>query len=115
MLGLINSFKLLPIGGILAVVTFHSIEDRIVKFFFKNYSEDKKNSRYFPEIKKNKKIFKIINKKPITPSKNEIILNPPSRSAKLRYAKKIDNFNDFNDFFEKFEYLLKIEKFGDNI
>ncbi len=115
MLGLINSFKLLPIGGILAVVTFHSIEDRIVKFFFKNYSEDKKNSRYFPEIKKNKKIFKIINKKPITPSKNEIILNPPSRSAKLRYAKKIDNFNDFNDFFKKFEYLLKIEKFGDNI
>ena len=115
MLGLINSFKLLPIGGILAVVTFHSIEDRIVKFFFKNYSEDKKNSRYFPEIKKNKKIFKIINKKPITPSSQEIKLNPSSRSAKLRCVQKIYNHNNFDEFLKKFEYLLKIEEFADQL
>ena len=39
--GLINAYNILPIGGIIAVVTFHSIEDKIVKFFFKEYSEIK--------------------------------------------------------------------------
>ena len=111
--GLINSFKLLPVGGILAVVTFHSLEDKIVKFFFKNYSEKKKTSRYLPELKDNKKIFKLINKKPITPSSKEIILNPPSRSAKLRCAQKIENCNNFDEFVKKFEYLIKIEELAD--
>ena len=111
--GLINSFKLLPVGGILAIVTFHSLEDKIVKFFFKNYSEKKKTSRYLPELKDNKKIFKLINKKPITPSSKEIILNPPSRSAKLRCAQKIENCNNFDEFVKKFEYLIKIEELAD--
>ena len=111
--GLINSFKLLPVGGILAVVTFHSLEDKIVKFFFKNYSEKKKTSRYLPELKDNKKIFKLINKKPIKPSSKEIILNPPSRSAKLRCAQKIENCNNFDEFVKKFEYLIKIEELAD--
>ena len=111
--GLINSFKLLPVGGILAVVTFHSLEDKIVKFFFKNYSEEKKTSRYLPKLKDNKKIFKLINKKPITPSSKEIILNPPSRSAKLRCAQKIENCNNFDEFVKKFEYLIKIEELAD--
>ena len=44
--GLINSFKILPIGGIIVVVSFHSLEDKIIKYFFKNYSEVKNNSRY---------------------------------------------------------------------
>ena len=113
--GLINSFKLLPVGGILAVVTFHSLEDRIVKFFFKNYSDEKKSSRYLPELKENKKIFKIINKKPITPSSQEIKLNPSSRSAKLRCVQKIYNHNNFDEFLKKFEYLLKIEEFADQL
>ena len=47
--GLINSFNLIPTGGIIAVVSFHSIEDRIVKFFFKHYSEQRNSSRYLPE------------------------------------------------------------------
>ena len=111
--GLINSFKILPIGGIIVVVSFHSIEDKIVKFFFKNYSEKKKTSRYLPELKDNKKIFKLINKKPITPSSKEIILNPPSRSAKLRCAQKIENCNNFDEFVKKFEYLIKIEELAD--
>ena len=42
---LVNSFNLIPIGGIIAVVTFHSIEDKIVKFFFKHYSEQRNSSR----------------------------------------------------------------------
>ena len=51
--GLINSFKILPVGGMIVVITFHSLEDKIVKFFFKNYSENKNTSRYLPEKKKN--------------------------------------------------------------
>ena len=61
--GLINSFKILPVGGVIAVVTFHSIEDRIVKFFFKNYSEIKNTSRYMPNKLHGKKLFKLIKKK----------------------------------------------------
>ena len=47
--GLINAYNILPVGGIIAVVTFHSIEDKIVKFFFKEYSEVKNSSRYLPK------------------------------------------------------------------
>ena len=47
--------------------------------------------------------------KPITPSFNEIKINPSSRSAKLRYATKISNKCDFNEFLEKFRYLREIE------
>ena len=107
--GLINSFKILPIGGYLIVVTFHSLEDKIVKFFFKNYSEVSKISRYLPETKHEKKLFKLLNKKPIIPSDKEIALNPPSRSAKLRYAIKINDNHNFEVFLKKFENLINIE------
>ncbi len=110
--GLINAYKLLPVNGYIVVVTFHSIEDRIVKFFFKNYSEDKKISRYFPSQKNENKIFKILNKKPIIPSNEEIKKNPPSRSAKLRYAKKISEGANFEEFLLKFKDLLEIENIG---
>ena len=107
--GLINAYKILPIGGIIAVVTFHSLEDKIVKFFFKEYSEIKNSSRYLPNLKTSEKKFHLINKKPILPSRDEILKNPPSRSAKLRCAKKISNNLDFNFFLEKFKYLTEIE------
>ena len=45
---------LLPVDGYIVVVTFHSLEDKIVKIFFKNYSEDKRVSRYLPTSKNNK-------------------------------------------------------------
>ncbi len=107
--GLINSFKLLPIGGKIVVVTFHSIEDKIVKFFFKHYSENKNVSRYLPLKNENKKLFKLINNKPIFPSKKELLQNPASRSAKLRYGIKLNNNSDFSDFIKKFDYLLEVE------
>ena len=107
--GLIKSFNLIPIGGIIAVVTFHSIEDKIVKFFFKHYSEQRNSSRYLPEAKVSEKCFKLINKKPILPSSSEINLNPPSRSAKLRYGIKTSNNCNFNEFKEKFRDLINIE------
>jgi len=107
--GLINSFKILPIGGIIVVVTFHSIEDKIVKFFFKNFSENKNASRYIPNNLQHKKLFKLIEKKPILPSLKETKINPPSRSAKLRYAIKIADKGDFIEFLKKFDYLIEIE------
>ena len=108
--GLINSFKLLPVGGVVAIVTFHSIEDKIVKFFLKNYSENKNDSRYLPSRIEKKILFKLIDKKPIIPNNKELNLNPASRSAKLRYGVKLNNHSDFSEFVKKFSYLLEVEK-----
>jgi len=113
--GLINSFKLLPVGGIIVIVTFHSLEDKIVKFFLKNYSENKNNSRYLPLRSEKKNLFKLIEKKPIIPTERELNINPPSRSAKLRYAIKLNNNNDFSDFIKKFNYLLEVENISKNL
>ena len=108
--GLINSFKLLPVGGVVVIVTFHSIEDRIVKFFLKNYSENKNVSRYLPPRIEKKNLFKLIDKKPIIPDEKELKLNPASRSAKLRYGIKLNNHSDFSEFIKKFNYLLEVER-----
>ena len=107
--GLIDGFKLLPVGGVMIIITFHSIEDRIVKFFLKNYSNNKNLSRYLPSKNEKKILFKLLDKKPIIPSEKEIKLNPASRSAKLRYGIKLNNHFDFSEFIEKFNYLLEIE------
>jgi len=111
--GLINAAKILKKDGIIAVVTFHSLEDKIVKYFFKSLSENKSISRYMPKEQEKINLFKLISKKPITPSQKEIKENPPSRSAKLRYALKKENFYDFEtDILEKFENLIKIENYS---
>ncbi len=107
--GLINAFYLIPVGGVIAVVTFHSIEDKIVKYFFKNYSEVKNSSRYAPFKESNDRCFNLKNKKPIIPNAEELKLNPPSRSAKLRYAIKINNECNFEEFNKKFQNLIDIE------
>jgi len=94
----------------IVIVTFHSIEDKIVKYFFKSLSEQKKISRYYPELLKQKKTFKLMKNKAIFPSEEEVKINRPSRSAKLRYAVKINDVKDFEkDFLKKFEKLLEIE------
>jgi len=107
--GLVNSFKILPVGGLIAVVTFHSLEDKIVKFFFKNYSEVSNNSRYLPINENSLKLFNLPQKKPIIPSHHELKKNLSSRSAKLRYAIKLNNSNNFKLLYEKFNYLINIE------
>ena len=112
MYGLINNFKILPIGGIIVVITFHSLEDKIVKYFFRNYSEIINTSRYLPSHLKKKILFKLFKKKPILPDLNEIKKNPSSRSAKLRYGIKINESSDFSEFEKKFEYLLNVENLG---
>jgi len=111
--GLINATKVLKKDGILGVVTFHSIEDKIVKYFFKSLSENKSISRYKPVTEQAEILFDLIKKKPILPSEKEIKENQPSRSAKFRYVIKKKDFYDFDtDVKEKFRNLIEIENFG---
>ncbi|MGI6787671.1 MAG: 16S rRNA (cytosine(1402)-N(4))-methyltransferase RsmH [Acholeplasmataceae bacterium] len=79
---------LLNPGGRIVIITFHSLEDRIVKHFFKENSEVK-IIKGMPVPIEPKPNFKIITKKPILPSKEEITNNSRSRSAKLRVAEKV--------------------------
>tara|TARA_Y100000590_G_scaffold14531_1_gene17471 strand:+ start:44 stop:1048 length:1005 start_codon:yes stop_codon:yes gene_type:complete len=107
--GLINAFKILPVGGMIVVVSFQSIEDRIVKYFFKNFSKNKNPSRYFPNNVEKRILFNLIKNKPIFPAKKEQKINPSSRSAKLRYVIKINDTNNFDEFIKRFHNLLDIE------
>ena len=114
--GLIAASKVLKKDGVLAVVTFHSLEDKIVKYFLKSLSENKSVSRYVPKINQPNTLFKMIEKKPIKPSAKELRENISSRSAKLRYAIKKEDFYNFEtDIFEKFNYLIEIENFGNKL
>ena len=82
-----QSAEVLKTGGRIAVISYHSLEDRLVKNFFKTGNFEGEDEKDFFGNKKN--IFKIITKKPITPSENEIAENPRARSAKMRVAEKI--------------------------
>ncbi len=79
-IGLKAAIKRLKVGGTVCVISFHSLEDRIVKQTFKNY--------------KQKGILRVINKKPIRPSQEEIKNNRQARSARLRCALKIEEEDD---------------------
>ena len=114
--GLINAAKILKKDGVLAVVTFHSLEDKIVKYFLKSLSENKSISRYTPLTEQTDTLFHLTKKKPITPNEEELSENPPSRSAKLRFAIKKTDFFDFEtDIEDQFKNLLDIEKFGEKL
>ena len=77
-------------GGRLAVISFHSLEDRIVKEFFREQSRDLVNPPFEPIYAQERKaILKEVNRKPILPSETEIADNPRARSAKLRIAEKL--------------------------
>ena len=77
-------------GGRLAVISFHSLEDRIVKDFFREQSKDLINPPYEQiYVKERKATLKEVNRKPITPGEDEIKSNPRARSAKLRIAEKM--------------------------
>ena len=114
--GLIAASKVLKKDGILAVVTFHSLEDKIVKYFFKSLSENKSISRYVPKLDQPDTLFKMKEKKPILASTKELSENISSRSAKLRYVIKKKDFYDFEtDILKKFKGLLEIENLGDKL
>ena len=79
-------------------------------------SENKSISRYVPKIDQPKTLFRMLEKKPKKPSAKELEENTPSRSAKLRYVIKKDNFYNFEtDIFKKFDYLVQIENFGNKL
>lgn len=85
-----NAVKLLNVNGILAVITFHSLEDRIVKQKFKELTEEDKFVKGLPNIDKSLlPDYVLITRKPILPSSDEIDFNKRSKSAKLRVIKKI--------------------------
>ena len=111
-LGLIAATKLLANGGILVVVSFHSLEDKIIKYFFSLYSNLRNNpSRYLPLNENMPGLFGLLSKKPLTPSKKEIYQNIRSRSAKLRYAVRNNNLFFYpKEFNKKFESFINIER-----
>jgi len=77
-------------GGRLAVITFHSLEDRIVKQIFKDKAQGCVCPRDFPQcVCGRTPEIRILTKKPVTPSKEELDRNPRARSAKLRVAEKL--------------------------
>lgn len=85
-----DAINLLNKGGRLCVITFHSLEDRIVKKIFKNFSEVDEVVKGLPNIPNEyKPLIKIINNKPIVASSNEIEKNSRSKSAKLRVIERI--------------------------
>lgn len=97
--GLKSALALLKNGGKLVVVTFHSLEDRIVKLFFKEESggNNAVNRHVAPADINDapQKTLELLNRKAIKPSDEEVHSNSRSRSAKLRAAIKLDNDNEF--------------------
>jgi len=80
--------QLLKTGGRAAIITFHSIEDRMVKVFFRDNSFEVLDENPFETVEK-PTLLKLVNKKPIVATGEEIKNNPRSRSAKLRVAEKV--------------------------
>ena len=110
--GIVNATKILKPGGKILIVSFHSIEDKIVKYFFSNYCKNRSRvSRYLPDIdNQNLTLFEKYEKKVIRPSNSEILKNNRSRSAKLRFAiRSNDKFFLPTKFFKKFEKYLNVE------
>jgi 16S rRNA (cytosine1402-N4)-methyltransferase len=89
--GLAAAERALRPGGRLAVVTFHSLEDRIVKRFFQIASGAESNAnRYAPARVEDAARFEMITKKAVAPDDEELDQNPRARSAKLRVARRTD-------------------------
>lgn len=87
--------RMLSINGRLAVITFHSLEDRICKQAFKKWSTQKEVPRNMPIIPKDHEApFKLITRKPISATEEELDINRRSRSAKLRIVEKKNEWNN---------------------
>ena len=110
--GIIKATKYVKPGGKIIIVSFHSIEDKIIKFYFSNYSKNKSNpSRYLPEeIKERIIFFEDYRNILFRPSEKEVLDNPPSRSAKLRYAiRNSEKFLNPTKLKDKFRKYLNLE------
>jgi 16S rRNA (cytosine1402-N4)-methyltransferase len=110
--GIISATKILKPGGKILIISFHSIEDKIVKFFFSNFSTNKsKPSRYLPEQEDESiALFEEYKNKVLKPTKKEVDQNNRSRSAKLRYAIRSKNkFLYPDELIKKFKNYLDLE------
>lgn len=87
---LLAAERILKPGGRLAVISFHSLEDRIVKTFMTARGRISSPSRHQPDTKKAASTFRLISKKAIAPGEAEVRENPRARSAKLRVAERTD-------------------------
>ena len=86
--GLAAAERILAEGGRLAVVSFHSLEDRIVKRFLAERSRVRRGSRHRPDVPAPAPTFTLVTRRPATPSEREIADNPRARSARLRGAER---------------------------
>lgn len=84
------SERILKPGGRLAVVSFHSLEDRMVKSFLAGRSETRGGSRHAPEVRRPAPTFRLLTRRPVTADADEVAHNPRARSAKLRAAERTD-------------------------
>ena len=110
--GLIKASELIKPGGKIIIISFHSIEDKIIKYYFTNYSSNKSNpSRYLPtENNQKNSFFEKYKNNFLTASPEELIKNPASRSAKLRKAIRTEQeFIYPKEFIEKFKKYIDIE------
>ena len=82
--------RVLKPGGRLAVVSFHSLEDRIVKNFLVERGKAGGGSRHQPAVAQAPPSFAVLTKRPVTPDEAEIAANPRARSARLRAAERTD-------------------------
>jgi 16S rRNA (cytosine1402-N4)-methyltransferase len=82
--------QVLKPGGRLAVVSFHSLEDRIVKNFFNARAKTGGGSRHLPELAHRPPSFQLLTRRPLIPSEAEVAANPRARSAKLRAGQRTD-------------------------
>jgi 16S rRNA (cytosine1402-N4)-methyltransferase len=80
--------RVLKAGGRLAVVSFHSLEDRIVKSFLVSRGQTRAGSRHAPEVEHAAPSFQILTKRPVVADDDEVARNPRARSAKLRAAER---------------------------
>jgi 16S rRNA (cytosine1402-N4)-methyltransferase len=87
---LVAAERVLKPGGRLAVVSFHSLEDRIVKNFLNERGKISSGSRHLPELAQTAPSFRLLTKRPVTPSEPELAANPRARSAKLRAAERTE-------------------------
>ena len=110
--GVIKATEKLKPGGKIIVISFHSLEDKIIKYFFTNFSKNRsKSSRYIPESKLvEPSLFDNYRNRVFRPSVEEVNLNNRSRSAKLRFAIRSKNKFEYpKNLIKKFKKYLDLE------
>ena len=108
--GVINATKKLKPGGKILVVSFHSLEDKIIKYFYHFSTNKSRPSRYLPEKNEEKALFDEYKNKVLLPSKKEVNQNYRSRSAKLRFAIRSKNKFEYpEELIKRFKKYLDLE------